>query len=565
MNSIQQAKPSLNSKWWMVGLFLAIGFVALFLRTYQLSSVGIHRTDEAEQFHSPKRIVERIQSWGQESQPRSLTTDTRSRYYFKPFVKLFSGRPTSDFVMIIGFFILGVSTHHFLLINTLFGFATVLLIYLTARKLEKEGPYAFCVMLALATSGFHLIWSRSGYAHVMGTFFLLLSYYAYLHGVWNRSKMASPWLMVSGASFCAGVGSHQVVVPYIGGLMLAELFRVYGQTKGRWKDRFKDTALAFLDILLPVLCGGLVFVVIAQAFTAGGFLETTIELATEAKGFNRTTLPMLLSGYVRMPFLYGEGVLVSLLVLAGIVMTGVNYWHKRLSRDLLLLCGFLVPIYLLLRLESAPLARNVAPLTIFMALLAGVSMAAIWDRVRHKAFRVLLICFFVSAQWLQVSHLFSVKSGIVQAQQWLAEQGGAVAIHRHAVSSLWDANGINELYFMGTIEDEVPIEYLRVDTGRKETRDPQVPLYLGTYNTNETHMTDAEKSWFDRIRQTHPIAEFSGAEVFTHKKMQMLRHLSWIAKRLGQPSLAQKAENQLLRLQEYVAQSQTVRLYRLDS
>ncbi|MFQ5912341.1 MAG: glycosyltransferase family 39 protein [Nitrospinota bacterium] len=559
-------------------VFLALILLgALFLRTYRLSEVGLRVGNESKNYGGAAKIATHLRWWL--TQEGSSLPGKERRETLKASIERVAGTPGSwhpskpffGLLTVLAFVLFGPSPYHLLMISAVLGAATVGLAYWLARRLGRGEVFALMGALAMSVSGFHLIWSRSGFAHSTATLLLTLGLACYAQAIWGGSKDSGIWLLISGLVLGAGVASHPVVAPYIGVCFLTEIYRIAqgsGIRRGLRNLVLLGAGVGVILVsmeLLTRMADRAVLPHFSELYAkfqpySGGLLADK-ETAIERAGLV-VSLRWLLSGNFLMPFLYGEGVVMSFLVATGLTMTIVRLWRERKAQDFFLFVGFLLPLAFFLAAVVKPFARNLAPLTPFIALLAGISLASGWRRYRGIAWRFGFIAFVVGVQLFHVSYLFNIRSGYAAASDWLAQSGGGIVLVKPSVAGvLLYNNGVKNVFEVEKVPGDEQLNAVHAVWMRPaRICGLDKPVYASLVAISE-RVPERYRTWLPAVNWDAPAASFPNPEPFTRKKMELLHGIRQVAARLGLQGILKKVDN-LMREERHNVAVNTIHLFR---
>ncbi len=566
-------------------IFLLIILVgSLFLRTFQLADVGLQVGNETKNYKGPAKIATHIRWWGlnegedvpaevSQNALRDQIADVGGRGGFIHPTKPFFALLTSIFFLVVG-----VSTYKFLLLNAGLGSLTVLLVFWLARRVwQQDDLISLFSTLALALSGFHLIWSRSGFAHIAGTFFLVLGLTCYLKAIWKNRRNGRAWFVASGFALGAGVTSHPIVAAYVGVCFLSEVYRIVrGLSIRRGVCNILLLALPLLGVILimEMLIWSTEWLLLPDhSWLYGDKISSYISgilidkrTVVDHLGI-KVTWAWQLSGLLWMPFLYGEGILVTLLIVLGFSVTVLAFMRTRSTQEFFLLAGILLPIGLMIILDLKPFARNMAPSTLFMSMLAGRGLFVLWKYDRLKLVRWGLIPIFILLQFFHIEYLFGVRSGYLTAANWLKEVKGEALVVQAPRRDRWTTNGIRNVYYnvKNTTEKGV-IDVIDVAWDRPgKLSIHQRGLYVGLVGEDYSDQKEREiEFWLKLVDLESPLGRFSNTDPFTAKKIQLANWASWVGRKVRLPFLVELANRKLKNAKE-IERIWSLRVYKFKA
>ncbi|MDA2915369.1 glycosyltransferase family 39 protein [Nitrospinae bacterium AH_259_B05_G02_I21] len=493
-----------------------------------------------------------------------------SNYYYKPLYHAL----LSAFYLVVP----NAGYNGLLYWSALFGSATVLTMFLLARQLWEDELAALAAALFMAASGYHIIWSRSGYAQTAAMFVFCLTLIAYLSSLRfpdGRSKRFLGW--VTGFGLGATFAIHPSSVPY---LLVVGFVAIYAFLKqGKWR--------ALARQMIPLLGGALICLVIVEAsltyflvvlgdnlswlFTDDRPFMTFFEQLWKVR--HRSLSPSgffygfrsKISAYGIQPFLYGEGLVVSALAVVGTAMVARRWWKGRRPEELLVLFGLGFPfLFYFVFASKLPYPRNVAYVSIFVALSGGIAAAEAIRRWRLGSFVLALaLAAFFLIQGAHIGYLYRVRSGYKDAAHWLRERGEK-AIVTHRRPALWEAHGTKAyLPLARNHTNDRNAIYLKRwgQTRRVELLD--LPLY---YATSETQYRKPERLAFmaTYLPGQNPVAVFPNTDPFTAKRMELLDLALKVCTNLALPCPADRVRRER-EISEEVIWNNSIKLYRLPT
>lgn len=170
--------------------FLAILLLAFVLRFYKLGEIPFSLDwDENSNAYNAYSILKT----GRDEYGQLFPITNRSFEDYKPPLYMYLNIPTVA--------IFSLTPFAARLPSAFFGFLTVPLIYLLAKKLFKKENVALLSMLFLAISPWHLQFSRVGFEATVGLFFATAAITLFLLGLENKK-----WLILSGV--CLGLSAY---------------------------------------------------------------------------------------------------------------------------------------------------------------------------------------------------------------------------------------------------------------------------------------------------------------------------------------------------------------------
>jgi len=135
-----------------------------------------------------------------------------------------------------------------------FGFLTVLGVFFLARELFKKDSIALLSAFFLATSFWHINFSRIGFRAIMAPFFIVWALYFFLKSI--EAQRARSWVWYSALGGLAfGLGFHS----YISYRILPLLFLLFIPFFFRQKNFWRATAVFVLAAFIAILPLGLYF------------------------------------------------------------------------------------------------------------------------------------------------------------------------------------------------------------------------------------------------------------------------------------------------------------------
>lgn len=519
---------------------LLILLAALFLRVYRLPGRGMIDTDESA-YYNVGAFSAAVLRWraGEEAASPSVRREKLEEYFARARVLPVTPvgtKPVYFFLLALAFLMAAPTPFHSLLVNAVLGAATVGLIFALARRLRKNLPYAPLAALGLALSGFHLIWSRSGFPHTSATFFLTLGWVFYARAVWGGAGRRALWLLASGLAQGAAFGAHPAVAPYLGVCFLTEAYRM---TRSREAGRgVRNLFLLGAGVLLlPGVIEGFSWLLDRRflpedRWVFGGKKSLLYHAGLLTQGSNdlqysRIPLGWRLSGLVWMPFLYGEGLVYTLLAAAGGVLCVRSFLREGRAQDFFVLAGTILPVAFYALSNASPYARNLAFLTPLAALLAARALEAAWNGLPTPAGRFCLVALFAAVQVWHGAYLFQVRSGYAQAAKWLAENGENRVLLSN-VHSLWYPHGVR-VYQFEKVEADGRIAAQEWPRSRPVLLSPgDRPLFIGFVKFRDDSLPEDFAGLMERDGE---VVRFSNARPFTAKKIELLRFALRAARR----------------------------------
>jgi 4-amino-4-deoxy-L-arabinose transferase-like glycosyltransferase len=134
--------------------------------------------------------------------------------------------------------------------SAIFGFLTVLGLFFLARELFKSDRVALLAAFFLATSFWHVNFSRIGFRAIMAPFFAVWSLYFFTKSVRTPRFVWSAWYAaLAGASF--GLGFYSYISYRITPLLFLVMFPFFWRERRFWRAAALSGAVAFL-IALPI-------------------------------------------------------------------------------------------------------------------------------------------------------------------------------------------------------------------------------------------------------------------------------------------------------------------------
>ncbi|MFQ5912202.1 MAG: glycosyltransferase family 39 protein [Nitrospinota bacterium] len=516
--------------------FAALGIIllaALFMRTYRLSERGMISTDEGAYYNVGGFSAAYLRSLASErhaADSSTLRRQTLKDYFARERVRPagpIGTKPVYTFLLTIFFLLTTPTPFHFLLVNAILGTLTVLLIYRLAYRMTKNSSYAVLAALSLALSGFHVIWSRSGFPHTSGTFFLTLGWLLYARGVWNDEKPRALRLFMSGLAQGAAFSTHPASGPYLGVCLVTEIYRMFrGQEMRRGICNLILIGVGM--ILIPLLVEGISWILERGLLPGGRWVFGSqqshfyhFNLLRQGSGvldYSSITSGWRLSGLVWMPFLYGEGAVYTGLAVVGWVFTWVFLFQEKREQDFFLLVAIMLPLAFYAISNTMPFARNLAFLTPLSALLVARTLERCWNRIRKQARRFSVISLFVFLQIWHSAYLFEVQSGYARAVSWLAKHGDNRILLSN-LHSLWYPHGVT-IYEFKRIENDGRIAAVEWPLNRPvliSTDDR--PLFAGFVKFRDGQLPKEFTTLLDTGTE---VIRFPNGRAFTVKKTELI-------------------------------------------
>ena len=433
---------------------LPLLLLALFFRTYGLSGRGLIDGDEGAYYSITGGAAAHLRWWAGEtiggsksSAQRETLTDRLHRLHLRPSSPFGYGVAYVLLVILI-LSLTGPTLFHFLLINATLGAATVAWVFWLTRRLEANPAFAWMASFALALSGFHMIWSRSGFPHLGASFFLVLGYACYAQGVWGGGQKPRGWLLGAGVALGVAFGFHPTTLPFLGACFLTELYR-----------SFRGVPIRRVIENLILLSGGILLTFgllegLSRALHYGfvadfpgiygegspSYLDKVFAIAGRNVAGANDPAGSRVSTYLRMPFLYGEGVLYSVLAALGFGTLIRCFWKEQRPQDFFVVAAVAVPFLLFLGAPIRNFPRNVVSLTPLVALLVGHGLFIL--RPRGTLLRWAILLLFVSVQVSHFRYLFDLQSSYAQAEEWLARRGPVRVLEPSGNQAILYAHGV---------------------------------------------------------------------------------------------------------------------------
>mgnify|MGYP001603947662 CR=1 FL=1 len=147
------------------------------------------------------------------------------------------------------------------IISGIFGTLTVLGLYLLTKQLFNKESVALLSSFFLATSFWHINFSRIGFRAIMAPFFLVWSFY-FLFKIINQTKNNfQSWLLPIFAGFIFGLGFHSYIAYRVAPILLIPPFILLLKNK-----KIKLIALFLIGAFIAILPLGLYFLNHPQDF-----------------------------------------------------------------------------------------------------------------------------------------------------------------------------------------------------------------------------------------------------------------------------------------------------------
>ena len=567
-----------RATWGIVAVIL-VG--ALLLRTYHLSLRGLQAGDESRYYGGAAKVAAHIRwalgriiagrSGSAAESQQALMASVMEAGGTKQFIP--STKPIFGLLAAAFLILLGPSTYHFMLLNAILGTATVLIIFAMARRLQPDSfSYALAAALALGLSGFHLMWSRSGYAQATAVCLYALGLAFYARAAWGPGR-SRRWFFIAGLALGASAAAHPVLWVYLPVCWVTEGYRTLRERA--WRRGGLNLALLMAGVLLVAGCMELL------TWRTGQWLPAAFPdlyrdgLARYSQGLDHSQDVMTgdkqglqidwrwrVSGYLLMPFLYGEGLVLSGLAVIGLWLLARRLPMDRSGRWFFIGAGLVVPIALLLAADTKPYDRNLAPLSVSVALLAALTLVAGWRRL-PRFVSGWAVAAFVVLQFLHAAYLFDLRSGYALAAEWLSHHGGGtVLVPHHGKETPWFTNGVHELYYVRSITADGSFEAVDVPWERRRRSLPMgTRLYAGLVNEGK-QMPSADAAWARLIDFDAPVGRFPNTAPETAKKLELLRTARVLARRMGWDGAVARMDR-LIEKEERVIASGALSLYPL--
>jgi hypothetical protein len=555
----------------------------LFIRTYQLSERGLLVADEAGYFSASASAAIHAR-WWLGGKGKGLPADAQREKLIETLEKagahrglVHQSKPLYGLLVILVFTLFGLSPQFLFLMNATLGAATVGIMFWLALRLGRTESGALLSALALAVSGFHLIWSRSGFSQASATFFLVLGLACYAQAVWGGREASRRWLAASGLGLGAGFAMHPVVGFYVGVCFLVEGYR--SVRDGRIRHGLANLLMIGLGFgvvlslmqLLTWSAGRLLLP--DYSWIYGDTIPTYLQGLLNSKwkvmesGWVVDTPRAKLSGYVLMPFLYGEGAVISGLALVGFGLMVVRFARDGWSpRSFFLLAAFGLPLLLFATVRVKPFPRNIGPLAPVVALLAGVSLESLWARLGRGGRRWAAVGLFLLIQYVHMAYLFDIRSGFASAKTWLNRKGGkhVVFLRPNSDGSLLYSNGFRDVYHAKWARTGEVLEVVKMSSWKRAEFPPKpnTKSYAGVIGGSRIGGGPLNQAWVSRFDFSRPVASFPNPRAFTLKKIELLRGIQWLIKRTGSQWMAVWVKNELGG-ENRVMVSGTIHLYRM--
>lgn len=572
-----------SSKIQTFGLLLVIVLSAFLLRSYSLPERGIQFLDETIYYGVPASMATHIR-WQLSGRGENLSAKEQRLSLMTAIEKVrglpggwLTDKPFYGLMAVSIYTLFGPSPSLFLIINAFLGAATAGLVYFLGRKLGQCKVAALFSALALALSGFHMLWSRTGFTHVSATFFLTLGLLSYAHATWSKTRHPVRWLLAAGICLGAGAGAHIVSSLFAGACFLTEAYRSIQQKKFR-------QGLINLAILGAgtgiVLIGLHIFTwwvgkVILSSFpwlygeNPGSYFAGLFQHKMQLDRHQSTGVfyspGLMTSALIRMPFLYGEGVFYSGILFIGLAAIILRFSKKRRDSDLFILAGVAIPFLIISTVRLLPLLpRNLSPIAPFSALLVGSMLAFLWNRTSSTTFRWALAGIFIVIQLSHSTYLFGIQSGYAGAAKWLSqnENEEAILLTEQYRSRFWYVNGVKNVYFMG--QDKTGRKWAKKMPWKNTVDIPgkSQKQFAGIIGGEVVSMPESLKIWPSQLERNTPEARFPNTRSFTLKKQEIAQGILGIARLTGPKSFVKRLEFELAK-ERRVEKREAVGLYRL--
>lgn len=288
------------------------------------------------------------------------------------------------------------------IVSALFGILTVLGLYLLTKELFKKESVALLASFFLATSFWHINFSRIGFRAIMAPFFLVWSFY-FLFKIVNQTK--NNWLLPIFTGFIFGLGFHSYIAYRITPLLLILPFILLIKNK-----KIKLIFLFLIGTLIATIPLGLYFLNHPQDFM-GRTTQISI-FASQSPILNLIkntfiTLQMFFfagdfnwrHNYAGFPQLFP---VVAVMFLIGIIFTikkifkkQENYWILNTGYWLLILWFIFMLAPVVVSNEGIPHALRAIVLAPIAMIFAGLGAEYFGNKITTKKtaiiFAILLI------------------------------------------------------------------------------------------------------------------------------------------------------------------------------
>lgn len=231
--------------WLLLGAIVALGFA---LRVYGITDKGFFYYDEAYFLLESKTFTEGLAELRAAASGGLDLAAVKDRLIEKGCVfPPGTARPSFNLIVTISALIFGLTDYCGFLPSVLFSSLAAWLGFLLARRVWNERTGLAAAFL-IATSGFSIMYGRTGYGQTTAGFFLMAALYLYIRTL--RPDVSGRAALAAGGALGFAVTCHYGVVLGAAALAAAELYFLLTRTAGR---RLKTSALFAAGAAAPLL------------------------------------------------------------------------------------------------------------------------------------------------------------------------------------------------------------------------------------------------------------------------------------------------------------------------
>ena len=388
----------LKTKKYYLGILLIL-VLATFLRVHNLTTQGLHISDEAAYL---------MEAW-----------DARGGH----------AKPGHIFTLALSLLLFGLPDYSGLIVSAFFGILTVGLVFVLGKSLYNTNT-GIVAAAWLAVSGYHIFFSRTVLAETVSVFFFTLGIYLYYLSR-KKTKFSYLTLILSGLfSGLAFTFQYRLfLIPVFLGIF--EIHFLFIEKKAKLNRKIKRLICLSISLITPLLLMQLATRWLQPSFTYFAQVKHMLfHTGVSAAGFSLSK-PL---GYLRFLWLF-EGIPIFALTIFALGYHLKRTWPRFRIEDIIVVTPLLGPLlfFSLLPFQAPRVMVIILP---FLALTVGrlsdifVNDTHIFKNKRlAKDFLLLMaICVIVTVGISNSYRITQIHSGFQEAFAYLKDQGASKVI-----------------------------------------------------------------------------------------------------------------------------------------
>lgn len=365
---------------WVI-ILVAILSVGSFFRFYGIDKKGFFSPDSAFHFREAKTVAS-VAKWtltkffGRQVLPLGE--------YVAKYGDAIPSFPRQGFLALasLSVFFLGPEDYATMVVSGFFGILTIILVYLIGKRLYGETTGILAAFI-LAVSPYHIMYSRTGLAHITAAFFLFLGFYLYILSISKTINASNIWISLAGFFVGYAFTCHYALFWIFGLFLILEFFN----KEIILKNKLKRISLFYLSASLPILFFQLLTffmkeiiiknpkILVSSAYVLEhrqDLIMTYFQQIKRLFEINLTFTRQSDPGILFYPFCiwHYDGPVVATLLILGLLILMVRLFRKFSFTDFIVLFSFLY-IFLTISIPHVKVARMLVVALPLVALIAA--------------------------------------------------------------------------------------------------------------------------------------------------------------------------------------------------